>query len=116
VQGVYVSTKEIERVTNRIKLTVEPAYDESITKANETIETADTGMVGSGGEGMDQDNLFNDAVQLISETGKASASLLQRRLSVGYARAARILDILEEHGLIGPANGAKPRDIFINKE
>lgn len=116
VQGVYVSTKEIERVTSRIKLTVEPTYDENITKAGETIETADTGMVGSGAEGMEQDNLFNDAVSLISETGKASASLLQRRLSVGYARAARILDILEEHGLIGPANGAKPRDIYINKE
>ncbi|MBU0706077.1 DNA translocase FtsK [Patescibacteria group bacterium] len=115
VQGVYVSTKEIEKVTNRIKLTVEPAYDESITKTTET-EVVDTGMVGSGGDGTDQDSLYNDALDLIRDTGKASASLLQRRLSVGYARAARILDILEEHGMIGPANGAKPRDIYINKD
>ena len=65
---------------------------------------------------MEQDDLYNEAVELIRNTGKASASLFQRRLSVGYARAARILDILEEHGLIGPANGAKPRDIYINKD
>ena len=112
VQGVYVSSKEIERVTNRVKLTVEPDYDESIVSSR--IGETDTGMVGSGGDGASQDKLYEDAVQLIKETGKASASLLQRRLSVGYARAARILDIMEEHGLIGPANGAKARDIYIN--
>jgi len=115
VQGVYVSTKEIEKVTNRIKLTVEPTYDESITQVKGT-GGIDTGMVGSGGDGTDQDNLYSDALELIQNTGKASASLLQRRLSVGYARAARILDILEEHGVIGPPNGAKPREIYINKE
>ncbi|MBN2087900.1 DNA translocase FtsK 4TM domain-containing protein [Candidatus Peregrinibacteria bacterium] len=114
VQGVYVSSKEIERVTNRIKLTVEPVYDDSITGTNMTGD--DMGTVGIDGDGMDQDNYYNDALQVIKETGKASASLLQRRLSVGYARAARILDILEEHGLIGPANGAKPREIFISDE
>ncbi len=114
IQGVYVSTKEIERVTNRVKLTVEPTYDDSITQVTESYGT-DTGMVGASGEGMEQDNLYNDAVVVIKETGKASASLLQRRLSVGYARAARILDILEEHGMIGPANGAKPREIYIEK-
>ncbi|MDH5597111.1 MAG: DNA translocase FtsK [Candidatus Peregrinibacteria bacterium] len=115
VQGVYVSSKEIEKVTSRIKLTVEPNYDDSITETSDA-SGADLGIVGSGGDGMDQDNLYNEALELISNTGKASASLLQRRLSVGYARAARILDILEEHGVIGPANGAKPRDIFINKD
>lgn len=111
VQGVYVSSKEIERVTNRVKLTVEPNYDESIISST---SDGGTGAVGSGGDGMDQDNLYNDAISVIKDTGKASASLLQRRLSVGYARAARILDILEEHGLIGPANGAKPRDIYMD--
>ncbi len=114
VQGVYVSSKEIERVTNRIKLTIEPTYDDSIV--NTIPSGTDMGMVGMGGDGIDQDSLYNDALQVIKDTGKASASLLQRRLSVGYARAARILDILEEHGLIGPANGAKPREIFISDE
>lgn len=116
VQGVYVSTKEIERVTNHIKLTIEPNYDDSIVSSGGGIGEGgfDTGMVGTGGDGMDQDNLYNEALELIRSTGKASASLLQRRLSVGYARAARLLDILEEHGMIGPANGAKPREIYMD--
>lgn len=113
VQGVYVSTKEIERVTNCIKLTVEPSYDESIlSPAQGTGGGMDMGIVGVGGD--DQDNLYHEALELIKSTGKASASLLQRRLSVGYARAARLLDIMEEQGVIGPANGAKPRDIYSN--
>jgi len=117
VQGVYVSTKEIEKVTKRIKLTVEPNYDDSIVQTSALgVDGADTGIVGSGGDGMNQDNLYNDAITVITSSGKASASLLQRRLSVGYARAARILDILEDHGMIGPANGAKPREIYLNKE
>jgi len=111
IQGVYVSSKEIERVTNRVKLTVEPTYDDSITETKGDISM---GMVGTG-EGLEQDNLCSEAIVVIKETGKASASLLQRRLSVGYARAARILDILEEQGMIGPANGAKPREIYLSK-
>jgi len=114
VQGVFVSSKEIERVTNRIKLTTQPVYNEEIT-SSQTNNGADTGMVGTGNDGMSQDNMYNDALAIITETGKASASLLQRRLSIGYARAARILDILEENGVIGPANGAKPREIYVNK-
>lgn len=110
VQGVYVSSKEIERVTNSIKLTIEPDYDESITDVKSAI---DNGMMGAG-DGAEQDNMYNDAVTIVKETGKASASLLQRRLSIGYARAARILDIMEEQGIIGPANGAKPREIYIS--
>ncbi|QQR83247.1 DNA translocase FtsK 4TM domain-containing protein [Candidatus Peregrinibacteria bacterium] len=113
VQGVYVSSKEIERVTNKLKLTTEPTYDETIL-AGKSSSGVDTDMVGTA-DGTDQDNLYNEAVEVIRQTGKASASLLQRRLSVGYARAARILDILEENGVIGPTNGAKPRQIFIDK-
>lgn len=114
VQGVYVSSKEIERVTNRIKLTTEPTYDEAITTTT-SHGGVDTSMVGTGNGGASQDSHYNDAMQIIRETGKASASLLQRRLSIGYARAARILDILEENGAIGPANGAKAREIYVNE-
>ena len=64
-------------------------------------------------DGEERDALFDDAIKLIQETGKASASLLQRRLKLGYARAARVLDQLEKAGIIGPVNGAKPRDILI---
>ncbi|PIZ70589.1 cell division protein FtsK [Candidatus Peregrinibacteria bacterium CG_4_10_14_0_2_um_filter_43_11] len=113
VQGVYVSSKEIERVTNRVKLTSEPAYLQEITSSvNIDEEDSDGVRVGSSGD-TNQDTLCEDALVIIKETGKASASLLQRRLSVGYARAARILDILEERGVIGPTNGAKPRKIYI---
>lgn len=113
VQGVFVSSKEIERVTNRLKLTTEPDYDDSITSSVPS-GGVDTGMVGTS-DGTSRDNLYNDAMRVIKDTGKASASLLQRRLSVGYARAARILDILEENGVIGPSNGAKPREIFVSE-
>ena len=111
VQGVFVSSKEIERVTNRIKLTTQPAYNEEIISPPKP-GAVDTGMVGRSND--NQDNMYNDALQIIKDTGKASASLFQRRLSIGYARAARILDILEENGVIGPSNGAKPREVFVN--
>jgi len=113
VQGVYVSSKEIERVTNRVKLTVEPDYDDAVT-SSAPISEEGMDTVGVSENGMEQDSMYNEALQVIRETGKASASLLQRRLSVGYARAARLLDLLEEHGLIGPVDGAKPREIYIS--
>ncbi len=112
VQGVFVSSKEIERVTNRIKLTTQPDYNEEIISPPKP-GGVDIGMVGRSDNS--QDNMYNDALQVIKDTGKASASLFQRRLSIGYARAARILDILEENGVIGPSNGAKPREVFINE-
>lgn len=111
VQGIFVGTKEIERVTNRIKLTIEPNYDESIT-ANETAGQKLTGIPDSDFSDFD-DDLYEEAYKLVIETRKASASLLQRRLKVGYARAARLIDLLEENGIVGPADGAKPRRILV---
>jgi len=116
VQGVYVSSKEVERVTNKLKLTAEPSYDEQIVNPVVHGDGVDTGLVGTSNDGMSQDNMYNEAKAIVMETGKASASLLQRRLSVGYARAARLLDILEENGVIGPVNGAKPREIYVSEE
>ena len=63
-------------------------------------------------EGGDDDELYNEAVGLVRSAKKASASLLQRRLRVGYARAARLLDIMEERGVVGPGEGARPREVF----
>jgi len=111
VQGVYVSSKEIERVTNNVKLTIGPHYQDEITSFE--TEKDGMGMVGTEGDGPASDDVYENAVVVIRETGKASASLLQRRLSIGYARAARILDILEERGMIGPVDGAKAREIYI---
>ncbi len=120
IQGVYVSSEEIERVTNRLKVTYTPHYIEDIT-SRETAGLKVTGLPNSkmGGDLDvidDDDDLYGDAFQIVSETGKASASLLQRRLRIGYARAARLLDILESKGVIGPVNGAKPRDVYVSRE
>ncbi len=120
IQGLFVATEEVEKITNHIKLQYpeqignDPINDE-IT--NQSIEGMAKGGVLTAGvkeeiNDEDLDQLFNEAVELVFETGKASASFLQRRLEVGYARAARILDQMESKGIIGPAKGAKPREIY----
>lgn len=114
IQGVYVSSKEIERVTNRVKLTREPEYDTSITSsevARANVQGLPPTKVGGSSSG--NDPLYEQALAVIVESRKASASLLQRRLEIGYARAARILDEMEANGVIGPVRGAKPREIYI---
>lgn len=112
IQGIFVSTDEIEKVTNRVKLTVEPDYDNTVT-SNETAHQRLNGIPDSK-EGMSEDEMYEAAYELVLETKKASASLLQRRLKLGYARAARLIDLLEENGVVGPADGAKPRRILID--
>lgn len=109
VQGTYVSTQEAKSLIDFIKAEGQkPQYEEEIvTKFQSTKVTG-----GSGGEGgSDTDEKFVEAVRLFSRADKASSSLIQRRLSVGYARAARILDQMYEAGLVGPPDGSKPRDI-----
>lgn len=116
IQGIYISTEEIQRVTNRIRLTIEPDYNESITSeetANRAVDGVPITKKNTGGGDGKRDKLYNDALSLVQETRKASASLFQRRLKIGYARAARIIDQLEENGVVGPANGAKPRKILL---
>lgn len=111
VQGVFISTKEIERVTNKVKLTVEPDYDESVISTELGAKAA--AAAENGGAADVDDPMYKAAYNLVRETRKASASLLQRRLKLGYARAARIIDILEQNGIVGPADGAKPRDVLV---
>jgi DNA segregation ATPase FtsK/SpoIIIE, S-DNA-T family len=106
VQGCFISDREINTLVDFIKKQGEVEYDESIT----TFRPAKS-IDSRGGESMD-DDLYEEAVSVVLNSGQASASLLQRRLRVGYARAARLLDIMEQEGVIGPANGAKPRDII----
>ena len=111
IQGCFISDDEIRRVVEYLKSKYEPAeYDSTV------VERARTGGGGGLSGGMpieeDTDPMIEDAMEEITRAGKASASLLQRRLKVGYARAARILDLLERDGFIGPADGAKPREIL----
>ncbi len=112
IQGVFVSDQEIGRVCSFLKEQGEPEYDEEVT-----VKTVGSGQ--SGGVVSNDDNndpMLEEATEIIVAAGKGSASMLQRRLRLGYARAARILDILEERGIIGPADGAKPREVLVSKE
>lgn len=105
LQGAYVSEKEVERVTQFLKQRGKPDYMTDI------VEKA-APMVGGSMEDLGDDELLTQSREIILQTGKASTTLLQRRLRLGYARAARIMDLLEEQGFIGPGSGAKPREIY----
>lgn len=105
-QGNLVTDREIERVVNFIKSQAVPVYDEQILKEQQRSATSE----------IQQDTFFNTAVQLIMETGQASVSILQRRLRLGYTRAARIIDAMEEQGFIGHFEGSKPRRILVDRE
>lgn len=109
IQGTYVSEAEIKKLVSNLKSKGVPVeYTEEVTTQPLTWRK---GAAGVGSEGRDQ--LFEEAVRVVCQYDRASASLLQRRLSVGYARAARILDQLEEEGIVGPGEGAKPRDVLV---
>ena len=110
LQGTYVSDTEIKKVTDFIKSNFDaPEYQHEIT---DRLGATSNGVAFNDDGGGD-DPLLPDAKDQILRAGKASASFLQRRLQIGYARAARILDLLEEQGVIGPGDGAKPRDILV---
>lgn len=109
IQGCFVSDGEIQRLIGHLgKTGVRPVYTEEVT---EMTSFGSSGNSTGGGE--ERDEFFEEALRTVCQFGRASASLLQRRLSVGYNRAARILDQLEAAGVIGPGDGAKPRDVLI---
>ncbi|HEY0006394.1 MAG TPA: DNA translocase FtsK [Pyrinomonadaceae bacterium] len=105
VHGAYLDEVEIGRIVSHVKAQGEPAYDESITQSEEEA----LGLEGLSGE---RDELFEDALRICAEMKRASTSVLQRRLRIGYGRAAAILDMMEREGLIGQADGARPRPIL----
>ena len=105
IQGVYIANDEIKRVVDFLGGKEEPSYDHEITEK----KVGESFLVGS----IPEDPLYEEAVEVVKHAKKASASLLQRRLRVGYARAARLLDLLEERGVVSPQEGNKPRDVLI---
>ena len=108
VQGAFVSDHEVEQVLNFVKSnTTETEYDE---EAMDTLEKKVTKAVS------DEDPLLYDAIDIVINQEQASISFLQRKLKVGYARAARIVDQIEEMGIIGPHEGSKPRKLLMTKE
>lgn len=114
IQGAYVSDAEIFSIVNFIKEKYGSAdYLEGIVERQKVSGMGGVGLDGNFG---DEDELLEEAKEIIVLAGKASTSLLQRRLRIGYSRAASILDMLEEAGIIGPSNGSKPREILISNE
>jgi len=107
IQGALVKDEEIERVVSFIKLQGEPVYDEEILSQQQK-----SGSPGAG----EKDELFDEAVRVIMESNQASVSILQRRMRLGYTRAARIIDQMEADGLVGAFEGSKPRKILVDRE
>jgi S-DNA-T family DNA segregation ATPase FtsK/SpoIIIE len=123
IQGAYVSEKEVKKVVNWIKgevkseelKTVDGIFENHLAQ---DLEKSLEGRKEEGFESFDEkdDPLYEEARRLVIESRKASASLLQRRLRIGYARAARLLDMLEDQGVVGPGEGAKPREVYTQRE
>jgi DNA segregation ATPase FtsK/SpoIIIE, S-DNA-T family len=115
LQGVLVETDEVERVVNHIKRTIDPAMLEDIY--DHSIIEGDRGnweWAAAGGDGNFEEDpkIIESAIELVRSSGKCSTSMLQRHLKLGYGRAARVVDILESLGIVGPADGSKPREVI----
>jgi S-DNA-T family DNA segregation ATPase FtsK/SpoIIIE len=123
IQGAFVSEKEVKKITNWIK----EKNDQYLTEAagseieevqdnlSQAMNQTDAGPV-KDSPSLLEDSLYEEAKRVVVENKRASASLLQRKLRVGYARAARLMDMLEERKIIGPSRGAKPREVFLSEE
>jgi len=112
IQGSFLTDEEIKSVAKFIIDNNEGEINDlSVTEPNEL-----EGILSSPTGDEDEDDMFPEALETVMDAGKASASLLQRRLKIGYARAARLLDIMESKGIIGPGDGAKPREVYLNQE
>lgn len=127
IQGAYISEKEVKKVVGWIKSKVRPDIDQAQESKIEqeilknalsedlrrTLEVSETEFEG---RSFEEDPLYEEAKRVVVQARKASASLLQRKLRIGYARAARLIDVLEERGVVGPSQGAKPREVFIKTD
>ncbi len=121
VQGCFVSDSEVESVANYVKNNYNTEYDQSVMEEIErkAVQTGNKQAAAEPEANSDElggDEMLPAAVEVILETGQASVSMLQRRLKLGYARAARIVDEMEERGIVGPFQGSKPRTILVTKE
>lgn len=108
IHGAFVSDAEVQRVVDFLKKQAKPVYEKAILEMKETADNED--------EGEPIDERYDDAVALVAETRQASISMIQRRLRIGYNRAARIIERMEQEGIVGPSDGtSRPREVFINK-
>lgn len=118
IQGAFVSDEELQKIVDYTISQQKANYDHSLTEDKSGSENGDNTKYDDGYESKEEydDPLYNDIVDFAMEFGKISASLIQRKYRIGYNRAARIVDLLEERGIIGPQNGSKPREVLIKKE
>jgi S-DNA-T family DNA segregation ATPase FtsK/SpoIIIE len=111
VQGAWVTDKEVKKITDHLRMQSPPQY-------NDEVVSQQVHLNGKGGVVMDfesgNDDMYEEAVRMVIESGKASTSSLQMRLRLGYARAARIIQTMEDQGIIGPADGQRPREVLID--
>ncbi len=119
VQGCFISDAEVERVVNHIKSQAQTTYNEETMHEIEAkaaaAENSKKKDVGDEDEG-DWDPMLNDAIEVVVNAGGASTTMLQKKLKLGYARASRVMDQLEEKGIVGPSEGAKPRQVLLTKQ
>jgi S-DNA-T family DNA segregation ATPase FtsK/SpoIIIE len=104
IHGAYVTEAEIARLTSYLRKTGKPAYDDTVGKIERTGETAEVD---------EKDELFDEAARFVLSAGQASTSMLQRRFRIGFSRAGRLVDMMEREGIVGPADGSKPREILV---
>lgn len=114
IQGAFIDEDEVVAVTDFIRMQSAPEYDDEVVSQPVTIGGAGGAMAAGGGDGGADDALYTEAVRVVVESGKASASLLQRRLRIGYGRAARLIDYMEENGVVGPSSGSRPREVLVS--
>jgi DNA segregation ATPase FtsK/SpoIIIE, S-DNA-T family len=107
IHGAYVTEHEIARLTSFLRKQARPVYDDSVGKPEKSAEATEVS---------ERDDLFDEAVRLVVQSGQASTSMLQRRFRIGFSRAGRLVDMMERDGIIGPADGAKPREILVPKD
>ncbi len=110
IQGVFVTEKEVRQVTDFLREAREPQYNDEVLNQQVKLGGGANALGDIGGA---DDELLSEAARLVIESGKASASLIQRRLRVGYSRAARLLDLLEEQGIVSGPDGSRPRDVLV---
>ena len=109
IHGAYLSEKEVQAVVEHLRKQGRPSYDESVLSYGQD-------QVDESGNLIDPeslDSLYSDAVRVVVSEGRASTSLLQRRLSIGYGRAAKLIDMMFQNNLVSPADGAKPREVLV---
>lgn len=108
VQGAFVSDDEVAAITAFVSRQAKPKYEDAFLR----LEALDGGIEATSGNSSHDDPLYEEVKEFVIQTRKASTSLVQRKFSIGYARAARLIDVLEERGIIGPARGSKPREVY----